>query len=192
MSGNQSSLPARRIAVRVQPARQERHVGERPAAAHGGDRRRPLHRPIDVHGGDQPRSGDHVLPDRLTDRGAAEPRIVDSLRPRQRQRRPAGVCRPHHARQSGSTALFAALGQRISSGPAPGRAVPQRQGCRPVPREPGWRHAREPAALARSPARSPGACVRGRRRYGSRRAHRAVRDVVPHAGERARGDGRLG
>ena len=155
------------------------------------DRRRPLHRPLDVHRRDQPRPGDHVLPDRLADRGAAEHGVVDSLRPRQRQREPAGVRRPHHAGQSGSAAVFAALGQRVPSGAAPGRAVPQRQGRCAVPGEPRRRHAREPPAAARSAARPACARRRAARRHRGRRAHRAVRDVVPHAGERARSDGRL-
>ena len=47
--------------------------------------------------------------------------------------------------QGRSAALFAALGQRLPALAASGRAVPQREGRRPVPLQPGWRDAREPA-----------------------------------------------
>ena len=157
MSGNQSSLAARRVAVRVQSAREERHLGQRPPAPHREDRRRALHRPLDVHRGDQSRPRDHVLPDRLADRRPAEHGLVDSLRARQRQRGPAGVCRAHHARQGRSAALLPPLGQRIPAGAASGRAVPERQGRGVVPGESGRRDAREPAAGARS---AYGTCTR--------------------------------
>ena len=90
---------ARRFAVRVQAARPSGALGLRSPAAHGPDRRRPVHRPVDVHRGHQSRSGDHVLSDRVTDCGPAELRRLGSLRPRQRQRGPAGVRRPDHAGQ---------------------------------------------------------------------------------------------
>ena len=175
MSGNQSSLAARRVAVRVQPARGERHLGQRPPAAHREDRRRTLHRPLDVHRGDQPRSRDHVLPDRLADRRPSQHGLVDSLRARQRQRGSAGVCRAHHARQGRSAALFAPVGQRLPAGAVSGRAVPQRQGRGVVSGEPGRRDAREPAAVARSaagPARSTPP-----RRSATRKSTRASRST---------------
>ena len=76
MSGNQSSLAAGRLAVQFRPAWRQRGVGQRPAAAHRQDRRRPVHRAIDVHRGHQPRSGDHVFPDRLADRRPAQHGLV--------------------------------------------------------------------------------------------------------------------
>ena len=104
---------AGRLAVRVRAARPGGAWVSESAAPHRGHRRRPLHRPIDVHRGDQPRPGDHVLPDRLADRRPAEHGRVAALRPRQRQRRPAGVRRADHAGQSGPAAVRAALGQRL-------------------------------------------------------------------------------
>ena len=135
--------------------------------------------------------GDHVLPDRLADRRPAEPGRVDSLRARQRQRGPAGVRRADHARQGRSAALLAPVGQRLPAGRAPGRAVPERPGSGAVPGESRRRVAREPAAAARPAARSARARRGAFGRHRGGRAHRAVRDVVPHAGERARRDGRL-
>ena len=189
MSGNQSSLPLAGS-----------QFGFAQHGAHGTwvsdllphtaqDRRRALHRPLDVHRGDQSRSGDHVLPDRLADRRAAEHGRVGALRPRQRQRGPAGVRRADHAGQGRSAALRAAVGQRLPAVAASGRAVPQRQGPGAVSRQSRRRHAREPAPAARSPARSARARGGAARRSRGRRAHRAVRDGVSHAGERARRDG---
>ena len=179
------------LAVRVRPVRQQRHMGVGSAAAHGQDHRPVVRRPIDVHRRDQPRPGDHLLPDRLADRRPAQHGRVGSLRARQRQRESPGVRRPHHAGPGGSAAVFAALGQRVPSVRAPGRAVPERQGRGVVPGEPGWRDAREPAAAAGSfagPARARG---RAARRHRGGLADRAVPDVVPDAGERARRDGHL-
>ncbi len=110
MSGNQSSLPL---------AGSQFGFGQHGAngtwvsdllphtARHRG---RPVHRALDVHRGDQPRSRDHVLPDRLADRRPTEHGFVDSLRPRQRQRGPAGVCRADYARQGRSAACTRASG----------------------------------------------------------------------------------
>ena len=85
----------------------------------------------------------------------------------------------------------AVVGQRLPAVRAPGRAVSQRQGRRVVPGQPGRRHAAEPAAAARSTARPARLHCRTPRRRRRRRAHRAVRDVVPHAGQRAWRDGRV-
>ena len=131
------------IAVRVQPARGERHMGERSAARNGEDRGRPVHRPIDVHRSDQSRPGDHVLPDRLADRRPAEHGLVDSLRVGQRQRRSAGIRRAHYSRQSRPAALLAPVGQRVPAVAVSGRAVPERQGRGVVSGQSRWRDARE-------------------------------------------------
>ena len=170
---------ARGIAVRVQPAWGQRHMGQRSAAPHREDRGRAVHRPLDVHRGDQPRSRDHVLPDRLADRRPAEHGLVDSLRAGQRQRRSAGVRRAHHPRQGRSAALLAPVGQRLPAVAVSGRAVPERQGRGVVSGESRWRDARGPAAAARPAARTARARRRDARRHGGRRAHRAVRDVIP-------------
>ena len=69
---------------------------------------------------------------------------------------------------------------------ASGRAVPQRQGPVLYLGNPDGVTPREPAAAARSAARPARARGRAARRPRGRRAHRAVRDGLPHAGERAR------
>ena len=143
---------ARRVAVRVQPARGKRHLGQRSPASHREDRGRTVHRPLDVHRRDQPRPRDHVLPDRLADRRPSQHGLVDSLRVGQRQRGSPGVCRAHHSRQGRSTVLFAPLGKRLPSGAVSGPAVPERQGRGVVSGQPGWGDAREPPAAARSVA----------------------------------------
>ena len=174
--GQSGVAAARRVAVRIQPARRERHLGQRSAAAHRQGRRRPVHRPLDVHRGDQPRSGDHVLSERIADRRPAEHGRVGALRARQRQRGSAGVRRADHAGQGRPAALLAAVGQRLPAERAPGRAVPERQGRRAVSRQPRRRVAREPAAAARSAARPARARGRAaRRRRGRRRASRSTR-----------------
>ena len=56
------------------------------------------------------------------------------LRPRHREREPAGVRRADLARPRGrSAALLVAVGQRLPAVAAPGRAVPRRQGSGAVP-----------------------------------------------------------
>ena len=87
MTANQAIVAAGRLAVRVRAPRQERHVGQRAAAAHREDRRRAVHRQVDVDRGDQPRSGDHVLPDRIADGRTALDRRVAQLRARARRTR---------------------------------------------------------------------------------------------------------
>ena len=82
MSGNQSSLPlaGSQFGFGQHGANGTWVSDLLPHTAE--DRRRPVHRALDVHRGDQPRSRDHVLPDRLADRRPAEHGLVDSLRPR--------------------------------------------------------------------------------------------------------------
>ncbi len=91
-----------------------------------------------------------------------------------------------------SAALRAAVGQRLSAEHAPGRAVPQRRATRCCT----WRIPTASPATSRRKmldrlAELHALQFRGRRRSGDRRARRAVRDGVPHADERAGGDGRL-
>ena len=100
-------VPAGRLAVRVRPARQERHVGQRAAAPHRADRRRALHRQIDAHRGDQPRPGGDVLPDRIAAGRPARDRRVALLRARVGERQPArrssSCCRARAKATSRST-----------------------------------------------------------------------------------------
>ena len=167
---------ARGLAVRVRPARQQWHVGVRLAAADGQGRRRPVHRPLHVHGCDQSRPRDYVLPDRLANRRPPQSGIVDSLRARQRQRQPSGLRGPDHTRQGGSAAVLPAVGQRVPAVPPPGRAVPERQGRRPVPDQSRRGDAREPPARcsigSRSCTRTPPIGLATRRWTGASRSTR--------------------
>ena len=81
------------LAVRILATRPQRHVGLGPAAAHRQGGGRLVHRAVDVHRRDQSRSGHHVLPDRLADRGSPEHGRLGALRARQRHGRPAVVRR---------------------------------------------------------------------------------------------------
>ena len=100
----QSSLPvARRCSS--SPARPVGHVGQRAAAAHREDRRRHHRHQDDEHRGDQPRSGDHVHPDRLPAARPAEHGRVAQLRPGQREPEPAGVRRAAVAGARASTPI---------------------------------------------------------------------------------------
>ena len=103
-----------------------RRVGQRADAAHRADRRRAVLRQVDAHRRHQPRSGDHVLPDRIAaGRTAVDGRLA-LLRPRLREPEPARVHRPALAGARGRpAALLVAVGQRLPAVAAPGRAVPR-------------------------------------------------------------------
>ena len=58
------AFPSRPSQVHVRPARPERRLGQRTAAAHRQRRRRAVLHQVDAHRGDQPRPGHHLLPDR--------------------------------------------------------------------------------------------------------------------------------
>ena len=134
--------------------------------------------------------GDHVLPDRIAAGRPAVDRRVALLRARLRERQPAGVHRPAVARARGrSAALLVAVGQRLPAVAAPGRAVPRRQGPGAVPAIPTGIDRDQPPAHARHAAHARTAAARARHRSGDRRAHRPVRDGLPHADGGAGGDG---
>ena len=90
-------LSGRAVDVQVRAARPVGRLGERAAAAHGADRRRHLLHQVDAHRADQPRSGDHLHPDRVAARRPAEHRRVGDLRPGQREPGSAGVRRDDFA-----------------------------------------------------------------------------------------------
>ena len=126
----QSLLPVASSLVRVRAARPVGHVGQRAAAAHGEDRRRHHRHQDDEHRRDQPRSGDHVHPDRLPAARPAEHGRVAQLRPGQREPEPAGVRRAALAGarpQRRSAAVLAPVGQRVPAVELSGRPVPRRQ-----------------------------------------------------------------
>ena len=168
---------ARGLAVRVRPARQQRHVGQRPAAAHREGRRRPVHRPLDVHRGDQPRSrrSRSSRPDRRSPGGRAWARGFTTGSGSDNENLPAFVVlitpgkvdQPLYSRLWGSGFL-----------PSQHQGVQFRSGKDPVLYlgNPGRRLAREPAAAARSAEGAARARGRAARRHGDRRrASRSTR-----------------
>ena len=133
MTSGQKSLPGRALALQVRPARQERRLAQRAAAAHR--RRSPTTSaidPVDAHRGDQPRPGHHLHPDRLAVAGRPSmgswvayglgsenqdlPAFVVLISPERPDQRPA--------------ALRPALGQRLPADALPGREAPPRPASR--------------------------------------------------------------
>ena len=113
-----------------------------------------------------------------------------SLRPRLRQPQPARrsscCCRARAKATSRSTRGSGAA----ASCPSQHQGVQfrERQGSRAVSERSRRRHARRPPAHARYAARARGSrSTRSVMRSRDRRAHRAVRDGLPHADQRARG-----
>ena len=140
MTSGQSSFPLAPSIFPFSAARPIRRLGFRSIAALGENRRRPVHRPLDVYRSDQPRSGRHVLPNRLAARRPTQRRRVGRLWPGQPESgfavvRGDGLSR--HDAQGGSAALRPTLGQRLFADALPGRETSQRQGSCALPREPG-------------------------------------------------------
>ena len=180
------------IAVRVQPARPVGDVGQRAAAPHGEDRRRHHRHQDDEHRRDQPRSRDHVHPDRIPAAGPAQHGGVAQLWPGQREPEPPGLRRPAVAGerdQRRPAAVLAAVGQRVPAVGVSGRAVPRRQRAGALPRGSPRRQQAHAASDARR--RQEAECDEaGRvRRSGNRSADRAVRDGLPDADVGAGADG---
>ena len=107
-----------------------------------------------LHRGDQPRPGDHLLPDRLADRGAAVDGGLAELRPGLGQPEPAHVLRPDQPAAGRPAALLAALGQRLPPLGPPGRPVPRRGRAGALPRQPAGSLLRRPAQDARPAPRA--------------------------------------
>ena len=121
--------------------------------------------------------------------GRPEHRLMDLLRPRQREPGPAGVRRDDlagHGQLAG--AGRSRVGQRLSADPVPGREVPLRRRSGAVSLEPAGLFARGPPALSRRPGEAERAEREGVSGPGDRHAHRAVRDGVPDAELGARAD----
>ena len=182
-------VPDGRLALRVRAARQERRVGQRAAAAHGEDRRRAVHR----QGRCTPRRSTTIPAITFFQTGSQQAgrpshgRVALATASAPRTQNLPGVHRPALARARGrSAALLAAVGQRLPAVAASGRAVPRRQGSGAVPERSRRHRPRQPPAHARHAARARTAAARARARSGDRRAHRAVRDGVPHADGGAR------
>ena len=134
--------------------------------------------------------GGHLRPDRIAAGRPAVDRVVAVLRPRLRQRQPAGVHRAAVASARGRpAALLAAVGQRLPAVAAPGRAVPPRQGPGPLPRRSRRPERRDAPPHARHLPAARGGTARARARPRDQRPHRAVRDGVPDADLGAGGDG---
>ena len=191
MSVNQASIPLAGSALQVRPARPERRLAQRAAAAHRADRRRAVLRQIDVHRGDQPRPGHHLLPDRLANRRPAVAWAPGSATAwASMNAEPARVRRAGHEEQGRPAALCPALGQRLPRLAIPGRASSRRARTRsstsPTPTAsppPAAATMLDTAGVPRTSVQ-----VRARARPRDRVAHRPVRDGLPHADERAGGD----
>ena len=115
------------------------------------------------------------------------------LRPGQRDRQPADIRRDDLERQGQDlrpALLRLLLGQRVPAQPVPGRPVSQHGRPGAVSRQPSGREPRGAAGAARRHGRDE--CGPSERLWRSRdrHAHRAVRDGLPDANERAR-PGRL-
>ena len=160
--------------------------------AHRRGRRRPLHHPLDAHRGDQPRPGPHLHEHRHDHLRPAEHGLVAVVRPRQRVRQPARLRRADLDGQERPDAADRrpAVAQRLSAEPLPGRRVPLQGRSGAVRRQPARRQRRPPARRGRRGAGAQPACDNDvGRRPGDRHAHRAVRDGLPDADERAGPDG---
>ncbi len=108
-----------RAAVRLPAVRQVGAADLRALSAHRLDRRRNLHRPLDADGGHQPRSGPHLHEHRHHDLRPPGRRLVDHLRPGQREPRPARLRRLdlHRPRRADAADLLAAVAQRLLAQP---------------------------------------------------------------------------
>ena len=73
--------PARWLHLQIQTSRPIRCVAQRRVASSPPHRRRHLHRQIDVDRSHQPRPGDHILPNRLTNRRPPIDGFLAFLRP---------------------------------------------------------------------------------------------------------------
>ena len=192
MTANQASLPlAGSLFKFAQHGKAAR--GSASCCRTSPDRRRPLLRQDHVHRGDQPRPGDHVLPDRLADRRPAEHgrRGSATASAAMNDDLPAFVVLRRRQGPRRDQPLYARLwGSGFLPSEAPGRAVPRRQATRcstsPIPTASARRAAR---AMLDELAELNRACSStSRARPRDRHAHRAVRDGLPHADERARAD----
>ena len=128
MSSSQSSIPLAGSQFRF-----ARHghcgawVSELLPHSHAPHRGRLVFCPFHVHRSHQPRSGDHLLSDRLPARRPARHGFLAFLRFGFREPKPAGV---HRSRQRGprrTTVVCSPLGQRLSRFTPPRRALSIRQ-----------------------------------------------------------------
>ena len=186
-------VPAGRLAVRVRPARPERRLGQRAAAAHRAtivDKLcfvRSMYTEAINHD-----PADHVRPDRLAaGRPAVDRRVAVATASAPRTTTcPAFVVLLSRARE-GDQPLYSRL---WGSGflPSQHQGVQFRGGKDPVLylNDPDGHRSRQPPAHARHAAHARAAAARAHAcDPGDRRAHRAVRDGLPHADGGARADG---
>ena len=192
MSGNQASLPLAGSQFKFAQHGQVGRVGQRTAAAHR------------ARSSTTSASSARCTPRRSTttrrsrsSRPARRSRAGPSmgawlqLRPGQREREPAGVRRADHARARSTSRSTRACGAAAScrrSIRACSSAAARTRCCTSA--NPDGVDAREPPAACSTGCAS---CTRMQPSElgdaGDRRAHRAVRDGLPHADQRARSDG---
>ena len=156
---------------------------------HREDRRRALLRQVDVHRGDQPRPGDHVLPDRLADRRAAVAGRVAELRPGLDEREPADVRRPDQPRSKGDQPLYSRLWGNgfLDRATRASSSAPAATRCS-TSATPTASAAPAAARCSTASASCNQLAVRAGARPRDRVADRPVRDGLPDADQRPRGD----
>ena len=185
MTSGQKSFPVAPSIFKFRPARPERRLAQRAAAAHRGHRRRYLHHPLDADRGDQSRPGDHLRPDRLAARRPAQHGGLGRLWPGQREPGPAGLRRAALARPDRSAALRPALGKRVPAHPLSRRQASRRQGAGALSRQPRRLQPRRCAGrCSTSIAALDELASRRDRRPRDRDPRRAVRAGLPDADAR--------
>ena len=189
------AVPGRAVEVQVRAARTMRQVGQRAAAAHRrsrGRHRADQDRPHQRH---QPRPGLHVRHDRQRDAGQSRASARGSptaSAARTTTCRPSSCSRRSWSSKANAQALFTRM---WSSGFLPTKL--HRRRARGAGRS-GALH-QESAGVDRDDRRAMldaldklnERAFAALRRSGNPDAHRAIRDGLPHAGERAGADGHL-
>ena len=180
-----------RAAARLQEVRQVGPGDLRAVPAHRQRRRRHLHRPLDADRADQPRPGAHVHEHRHrpSPAGRAWARGCSTAWARRRRTCPASSCCVSTGQRRPDAAdRRAAVVGRLPAEPVPGRPASARKGD-PVlylDNPPGVDAGRSSATSIDAVNAAQPAARRDRRRPRDRDAHRAVRDGVQDADERAR------
>ena len=156
----------------------------------GEDGRRHVLHPLDAHRGDQPRAGHHATcrPATRSPAGRASASWA-SLRPRLAQREPADVRRARRQADQHASRCRRSPRGCGQSGYLPGEhaGVSFRSERRsdPVHQQPAGRPDRRPPQDARRPQGAQRDELPAGRRSRNAHAHPAVRDGLPHAGQRA-------
>ena len=118
MTSGQTSFPVARSIFPFAATRDLGRMGQRVDAPHREGRGRPVLHQVAAHRANQSRSGGDVRPDRLSDRGPAQPGSVGDLRAGDDEPGPARVCRDDYGQRP--IPGGAAVGHRVHSEPVSG------------------------------------------------------------------------